>query len=553
MEIGTVGIMAATVISGSKPSLLRTSYQVFSLILLITLSPEAVSGNNLYAVQPGTAISNSDSINQVTGGDNQSVGGDNQTTGGDNQTPEKNAVTSKSGRWLFLTQLGSAIIYSDNINQAPDGAAASSRIFELTPGFHFFGEGKRFKADIDYKLQYLYYSNNPLKGGGQDSKHYHHLSATTNSELIQRFLYFDANASVQQQSSSLIGLGTLDNFSFSAERANVRRYTLSPYLQHKFQNGLNAELRYSYNDLRSDNVNVVDGSKLQTISFKADSGLLANRWQWTVNALKSKINYETHLDQTHSSADLGIAYHLFPRTVVSLHGGNEIVGYQPASVGETGGNYWLIGLDWKPGKRTSVSLNAGKRYYGNSYGFSFLHTKRKSEVGIDYKEETTTSSAVQFEQQTITLGTTTDNGGVLQPAFVIIDYPVLTTNVILRKSLLGHMIWQTGKSTVTIILTRTYFNYQNTGFTENDRSGQASWKWLTTEDMTLNLTGYRRYRELLPAGTTEDLGQVEIKLMDKLTPNASAGFSISKVNRNSDNNTFDFVENRLTLSLDMKW
>jgi uncharacterized protein (PEP-CTERM system associated) len=492
--------MAATVISGVPSHLIRARYQILLAILLITISPEAISGN-----------------------------------------------------WQFLPRVGSSISYIDNINLAPDGNAVSSNVFELNPGFHLFGDGTKAKVNIDYHLQSLFYSNNPQKNGGQDSKYYHHLTSSANFEFVKQLLFFDANASVSQQASSAIGYGTVDNYSLSETRGTVRKYSLSPYLKHQFYNGINAELRYNYSDLSSDNRLIVDDSTVRTVSLGLDSGVLVNRWQWSAKAHKSIINYRTQADQTDYAADFGLSYHATPRTVVSLHGGNEIVSYQPAIIGETGGNYWLIGLDLKPARRTTVSLNAGKRYYGNTYGLSFKHTKRKSEIGIDYKEDITNSSFVQLQQQTIPLGTTGTNGDVLTPAFAVIDYPVLNTEVILRKSLLGHMVWQTGKSTLSIILSRTRFEFQNSNSSEDDKSGQASWKWLTTKNITFNLNGYRRYRKLLPTASTEDLGVIEIKLTDNLNPNAIAGFAASRINSNASDNALDYKVNRLTLSLDLKW
>lgn len=491
--------MAVTVISGRLSRLFKFGFHFFSLISLALFCSEAISGN-----------------------------------------------------WQFVPRVESSLSYVDNINLAPEGDAESSDIFELKPGFSLTGEGRRLRARASYQLQSLYYSNNPLVGGGDDTDYFHRLSASANSELLERLLFFDASASISQQSSSAIGVGSLDNYSVSNERGTVNRTSLSPYIHHQLGNGLSTELRYRYDELDGDK-NIVNNSIIQTTSLLMDSGRSANRWQWRVNARTSEVDYESESDQTHLLLDVSLNYHLLARTIVRLHGGTEKVKYHPSSVGTTGGDYWLLGVDWRPGRRTSISLQAGERYYGDTYGFSLKHDIRHGALGLDYKEDLTNRSLVQFEPGFYISKYQTTPEGDEVPVYGAALFPVLTTEVMLRKTLSGYMQWNHSKSTTKITLADTSYDYQTTGNSENTQSGEASWRWRTSKSMMFNLSAYYRHRKLSPTHRTESVDRLEMKLSRSLFKGADASFAVASTNRSTDISSQDYSQKRFTLALKMRW
>ena len=360
--------------------------------------------------------------------------------------------------------------------------------------------------------------------------------------MIERLLFVDAAASVTEQSSSEIGKGTIDNFSITDDRGTVSKLSISPYFLHQIGNGLSSELRYRYDDLEGDK-GIVTNSTIQSVALKMDSGNLAGRWQWSLNARTSEVDYQSESDQTHYSTDIGLSRHVFSRTIVSLHGGTEKVEYHPKTVGETGGDYWMLGIDFQPGKRTSLSLTAGERYYGESFSLSLQHKARRAQLGLDYIEDLTNRSLVQLEQQFVQVGNT----------ITLEEYPVLNTDVILRKTLSGHMEWHSAKSTISLRASDTDYDYQTSDSTERTQSTQASWQWRTSQNMAFNLSGYYQHRKLSPSDTAESISQVEMKLSRTIWPGASTSVSVASIDRDTDDSSQDYSQKRLTLAINMKW
>jgi len=451
-----------------------------------------------------------------------------------------------AGDWKFTPRVDSSLSYIDNIGLASAGNAESSGVFEVSPGFGLLGEGRRLHANIDYKLQSLFYSNNPIGGEGGDSKYFHNLRSSINSELVQRLLFIDASASVAQQSSSALGKSSLDNYSITQDRGTTSRYSLSPYFRHQIGNGLRSELRYRYDEIDGKK-DIVNNAKIHTYSLAVNSGSTLQRWQWTLDAKSSDLKYDTQSDQTHYSGDFGVRYRAASRTILSAHRGTEKVKYLP-NLGETGGGYWNVAMEWSPGKRSKVSMQAGERYYGRSYGLSLSHRTRHGKFGVDYKEDLTNRSFVMLESQ---ISATPANGVSPTPASEAI--PVLTNDIFLQKSLTAYLNWSSGKSFANLRLSNTNDDFQQSVDRDHTQSVEVSWRLRTSQNMTFNISGYYRDRELLPTRSKESLSQIEMTLSRNIWEGAKASASVTNTNLDADNNTLDYSQNRLSLAIHMHW
>jgi uncharacterized protein (PEP-CTERM system associated) len=54
--------------------------------------------------------------------------------------------------------------------------------------------------------------------------------------------------------------------------------------------------------------------------------------------------------------------------------------------GRVDGTWWTLGTQWSPTTRTTLNLEAGRRYGGNTYGIDFSHRTRKTAWTLRYVE-----------------------------------------------------------------------------------------------------------------------------------------------------------------------
>ena len=165
----------------------------------------------------------------------------------------------------------------------------------------------------------------------------------------------------------------------------------------------------------------------------------------------------------------------------------------------------------------------------------------------------TNRSFVQFEEQYYISGTIQGPQGTPVPVYQPFNYPVLTTEVMLRKALSGNIDWVSSKSTISISLADINYEYQTSNNNERTQSGEATWQWRTSQTMAFSLSGYYRQRKTSPADRSESIDRLEMKLSRTIFPGARTIFSVASTNRNSDVNTEDYSQKRFTLTINMTW
>lgn len=471
-------------------------------------------------------------------------------------------ASSQAGEWQFEPQVTSSLIHVDNITLTNSSNAESSSVFELTPRFSLNGAGRNLKASFDYQLQNLFYSNNPVEEKNSEMKQFHRLSTTANIEIVDRIIFMDASAFVNQQNSSSIGEGALDNVSLSEGRSTVKKLSISPFVHHMGSGGFITDLRYRADKLRDDD-SVVNEADIQTLSLDLNSGQLAGRWQWLLSSQVRDLHYREKTDQKHYEAEIGLSYHLFPKTILGLNLGSERVEYQLENVDPTGGDFWQLDLQWRPGKRTSFTVGLGERYYGNSYKFNMEHTSRRARFDLGYSEDVTNRSLIQFEQEFFTLDgdplsditlldiTSSEINSVDQ--YQVLTYPVLSTEIIVRKRWKGRVRWKTGKTDLSFNASRTESNFQTSGDTERLNSAEASWQWRAQRNMSIALNGYYQHRRIISQGASEQLLRSEIKLSRTLWPGVASSLSIMETSRKTSDDLKNYDQQRIALAINAKW
>eukprot|EP01032_Pedospumella_encystans_P029152 gene29152-32925_t len=84
-----------------------------------------------------------------------------------------------------------------------------------------------------------------------------------------------------------------------------------------------------------------------------------------------------------------------PQLMLTVTGGYDEYDYQSLG-GVTKGKNWSVGGSWRPSGRTSVQLNVGKRYFGDSYFLAANHRTRTSVWSLTYSDAVTTTRS-QFQ------------------------------------------------------------------------------------------------------------------------------------------------------------
>ena len=175
------------------------------------------------------------------------------------------------------------------------------------------------------------------------------------------------------------------------------RYFVSPYLRHDFGSDVQAEARYTYSVVNSDDTVGDSRTAWRTASICGWQAALRTSCSPGTLTIARRTS-TTKVGRTPPpSVILASARRLITPTVGLLaQVGYENYEYQRASDLRQRGCRWSAGFDWAPSPRTHLAATAGERFFGNTYFLDFSHRTRLTTWSAGYSENVTTTRTEFF-------------------------------------------------------------------------------------------------------------------------------------------------------------
>lgn len=458
-----------------------------------------------------------------------------------------------SAGWILSPSVISSLSYVDNIDLSAGSSTPSAYVLQLNPGISLQRDGRRFSANLNYQLQNLFYSYEDHLENADDYKAYHQLTANAESELVKRLLFVDASASYSQQNAFGNNVMAFDNLSPATERSNVKTVSVSPYLHNRFGTAANTELRYRYSRF-SDDVNTINDADIREISFLINNGTRFDRFGWTVNAQRKDLDFEEQEDRIISSAGLQMTYKLFSRISVLGTAGHEKEEYKKVDSASTQGDYWTVGMLWNPNKRTDLSVETGRRYFGRTSALSFNHRTKHTTWSAGYTEDITNQSLIQVETQLVQVGVEFPAGGFGGvPVYEEFPYSTLATGTILRRSASVGLTVDVKKSSFIFDISKIKYEYQLSGSEEELYLGDFNWQWNVSSKANMTFTFYKQLRIFYPSKQEASLQQFKVNLQREMKNNISAHAEYRYTDSEADNGLNEYKQNAVELGISMRF
>ncbi len=492
-----------------------------------------------------------------------------------------------AGNWTIVPRISGSETYTDNVTEAHSNTQ-SDLITEISPGININGAGKRLKLNMDYQMQSLFFAANSHR----DHTH-QNLAANGQAELLEDLFFVDGMASISQQLISAQQRVSLDNFTASSNRTDVRTYSLSPYLRHDFSGYVNGTLRYTHDVVDYSNTTVVDNSEANSVQAALASGRHSGRLGWNLNYNDQRIQRDNPInDATYKDMDGEVRYLLTPKLSAVVQGGREENEYR-SSQPIVNGNYWAAGLDWVPNHYIKLRGLDGSRYKtagvtltpnvrteltatyrnrevgrnpGPAWSGNLTHRTINTVLEAGYLVDTVTAQQLAQERLTLLGSHTNPNTGqisyVYQDSngnFLIALSPdltgisTLTNEVIARKRATAAVHYHRRKSTWRFDIFDEQRVYQFTQNEERGRGAHISWGLqLTPRSQTLVTVGTQRSR-FTTGSQQSDFYFIQAGLMHELSRDVSGGLDYRFFNQDSNGISNDYRENRLMARLTVRF
>lgn len=312
--------------------------------------------------------------------------------------------------WQIKPSVDVRETWSDNPELRSDGEKHSQFITSVSPGFTVTNDTPRLQVAASYQMNAFAYSDERVTGSDRFNSN---LNATAKGNLVHDFLYFDAMAGISQTPISAFG-PVSDNPYSNSNRSEVRSYRISPYIVHRFGTFATTQLRYSHDSVDSD-VSGFGRSTSDVIDLSLNSGPSFKTLGWGLQLNRENLEDGLAPKSINSSALGSLRYALNRQFSLTATGGYDKFDYEGLGEGTQGAS-WSLGFALEPSARTSLTMSAGRRYYGNSYFLAATHRSRNTVWSVNYSDDVSTSRG------NFLLPSTVDTSAMLNQMFLA-NYP----------------------------------------------------------------------------------------------------------------------------------
>jgi len=476
-------------------------------------------------------------------------------------------------RWDIVPSLSVGETYTDNLSLTPDASKRSDWVTQVTPGISIAATGARLRFNASYAPEVTYYAR-----GQKDDQVYQRLNATGNAELAKQLLFVDAGASVDQYNVSLQGPLTTSNVNTTGNRTTVGTVFASPYLRHNVGSDVQAEARFTYSVVNSDDQSSLLNSVADRINLQLASGPAYKLLTWGLAYRKENIDYESGQDTDIEVITLNARRLITPTVGLLAQGGYEY--YKSGVIAPTEGPSWSAGLDWAPTPRTRFAATAGQRFFGDAYTFDFRHSTRLTTWSAGYNQNVTTT------RSEFLIPATTSTAGYLDTLFSS-RFP----DPVARQKAVDEFIARTGlppslSAPINVFSTQLFLEKRWNasagilgarnvlianvfGLTSDGLAGDLVlptapntsiqtgtsllWNWRMTARNAWNLAGSYSRNESPNTGQIDNLTYVGMGLTRQFQPRLSGSLNYRRQQNDSNFSASDYTENAVLATLQMRF
>jgi uncharacterized protein (PEP-CTERM system associated) len=490
-------------------------------------------------------------------------------------SPALFGLPALSAQWDVVPELSVVETYTDNVSLVPDAIKQAEWVTQIIPAISIAARGDRLRLNANYAPELVYnrwdIANNEV---------FQRLYATGNAELVEQLLFVDFGANVDQHNISLQGPITISNVNSTGNRTTVEAYSASPYVRRDFGSEVQAEARYTYTIVNSnDTSSALSNSVADRINLRLANGPAYKLLTWDFNYGNEATDYDTGQRFTSEVTRANATRLISPTVRLLVQGGYE--SYQTGGVmgiviPASEGPLWSVGLDWEPSPVTHLTVTAGQRFYGDAYSLRFKHRTRLTTWSIEYSQDVTTTRSEFF------VPATTTTTGYLNTLFAaqitdpvarqkaVEDFVartglppglaapinVFTTQVFLQKT------WQASAGILGIrnILIANVFKYTTEGLvgdlvlpnapnTSIQTGTSVQWNWRLTERNTWNLGGAFARNETPSLRQVDNLTYIGMGITRQLLPRVFASLNYRRQQNDSNVSGLSYTENAILASI----
>jgi uncharacterized protein (PEP-CTERM system associated) len=288
--------------------------------------------------------------------------------------------------WRVAPSVQLSESYSDNVSNQADDQAHGSFVSELAPGVSITGNGSRLKFNANAEWRKFVYSNNDVSNVRNSERRY---QAAAQAIAIRDLLFVDATATGSRRAVSAFGPVPANSYTAN-NGTDIRTWSISPYLRHRFGTTATLTARYSRDSVEGGTGSGFGNSLASTRAADLVSGTSFTDLGWNVHYSHQDMSAQRTGDTTTDNSLAGLQYRLTSHLRLTSSVGYDKYEYQALSE-RTRGRSWSGGFIWQPSSRTNVQATYGRRYYGKTGSLDASYRTQHTILALTYADIVTTT------------------------------------------------------------------------------------------------------------------------------------------------------------------
>jgi uncharacterized protein (PEP-CTERM system associated) len=287
--------------------------------------------------------------------------------------------------WKFMPFAELRQTYTDNVGLQSDESAHGQFVSEAAPGFVLTGNSRRLKLNATGQARTFSYLGGDRPGNLANNELSYRAQAQ--SELVDELFYLDAQASQSRQVVSPFGQVFGNSYS-NANRANMRTWSISPYLHHRFGTSADLTVRFARDGVEGATGIGFGNSTATTRSVDLVSGPHFDKLGWNLNYSRSDEDNSIAGQYKMENGLAGLTWQAIRYLTLTANAGYETYDYL-AQGDRTSGRRWSAGFIWTPSSRTRVQASYGRRYFGKTGALDASFRTRHTVWSVVYSDDVT--------------------------------------------------------------------------------------------------------------------------------------------------------------------
>ena len=440
---------------------------------------------------------------------------------------------AQSSSWELTPQVGFDNAYINNLN-LDSSAEQNDLVTQVNPEFSLKIGSPRINANVDYRLQNLFYHSN-----SEFDKSFHQLNSDATFNLIPNTFRVRSVATYDQQVISFDSPTGSSNLTGSDNTTDRALLGIEPVWTTQITRNLGAEISNGYyfssDQIDSDSINY----SVNLFPLRNKSPL-----NWRVSILQRYTDYDNGQQR-----DVSRATTFLSLPITGLLSTTSEIGYEANQTDDgfttdkENGSFFSVGLRWLPKGELELNLNFEDHYYGDFISTDIHYKKNRLAFALTYDQEVTTDRDEDIRNITGTPGNPTS------------PTQTSSTDSFLQKTIATTTTYSYERGKIVFLARFDDRETENQlSFTARPQEElveyRIDWHHLLTRRSTLTFGIFQRSREVTGGRDDKDL-VVSAALEYKINATISGNFYLNNNQRDSNDSSEEYRSTTIGLALNV--